>query len=432
MKGRLRKHFRRRWAGECNRLNGLVLAMTVVMVGVFHVASAQHIETVRTKLQMEREELKSLERILLALNNGDTVYASYFPVWTVLDQNTKLSIYTAFRNRGKQFSENERVIVIAQPNGKGIADIRIGNTSFGKLFASRSLDPELQKHLLSREYVLIDEVPFGYRNNAHTRTVAEKPNWIAANVSLFGGSMRFGNDWKIEGRIGSDELGYPFWSSGQIFLTAGYKSVKLGAYLPMHGGVYDINVERPLSLKPRLLNGSTGATGSFEFEWDILKLQAEKVTYGAIGGAFAIGSLDRRRPEYLTTNLDSLYSITTMLQAYYAFNYKFDDEKVLNAKVGGIYHTVALNRFEQNEILRHGSLWKNFSPYIFVEYKNAGADWFKLNATYARLLMFGAWAELVPQYVYAEVKYSTPFLRSPKPWEHNYYLYGTLGLNFDF
>jgi hypothetical protein len=411
----------------------LALSFSVILpLAGINTSLAQQIETLRSKLQMEREELKSLERILLALNNGDTVYASYFPVWTVLDQNTKLSIYTAFRNRGKQFSEDERVTVIAQPNGKGIADIRIGNTSYGKLYASKSLDPELQRHVLRREYVLVDEIPFGYRNTLSKRTLAEKPSWIAANVSLFGGSMRFGNDWKIEGRIGSDELGYPFWSSGQIFLTAGYKSLKLGAYLPMHGGVFDINAERPLSLKPRLLNGSTGATGSFEFEWDVVKLNSDNVTYAAIGGAFAVGSLDRRRPEYLTTNLDSLYSINTMLQGYYALNYKFDDEKMLNAKVGGIYHTVALNRFEQNEILRYGTLKKNFSSYIFVEYKNSGADWFKLNATYSRLLMFGAWAEIVPAYVYAEVKYSTQFLRAAKPWEQNYYLYGTLGFNFDF
>lgn len=414
-----------------NKTLAFAFSLILAFCGI-NIARAQHIETLRSKLQMEREELKSLERILLALNNGDTVYASYFPVWTVLDKNTKLSIYTAFRNRGKQFSEEERVTVIAQPNGKGIADIRIGSASYGKLFASKALDPELQQQLLSRNYVLVDEIPFGYRNTAHKRTIKEKPNWIAANISLFGGSMRFGNDWKIEGRIGSDELGYPFWSSGQIVLTAGYKSLKLGAYLPIHGGLFESNAERPLSLKPRLLNGSTGATGSFEFEWDLVKLHSENVTYGAIGGAFAVGSLDRRRPEYLTSNLDSLYSITTMLQAYYAFNYLFDDEKILNAKIGGIYHTVALNRFAENEILRYGKSQKNFSPYIFVEYKNAGADWFKLNATYSRLLMLGAWAEIVPQYVYAEVKYSTALLRSPKPWEQKYYLYGTLGFNFDF
>jgi hypothetical protein len=46
--------------------------------------------------------------------------------------------------------------------------------------------------------------------------------------------------------------------------------------------------------------------------------------------------------------------------------------------------------------------------------------------------MFGAWAEVVPEYVYAEVKYSTPLWRDAKLWEQSYYLYGTLGFNFDF
>jgi hypothetical protein len=407
----------------------------VSLIACFVALSVSHaqIEKLRSDLQMEKAELQSLERILLALNSGDTVYAAYFPVWTVLDMNTKLSIQTAFRNRGKDFPEDERVVVIAQPNGKGIADIRIGNVSYGKLFASKSLDPQLQKELLERNYVLVDEIPFGYRNNKNMRTMPEKPNWVSANISLFNSAIRFGNDWRIEGRIGTDELGYPFWSSGQLSLTAGYKSLRLGAYMPMHGGVFETNPnERPLSLKPRLLNGSTGATGGFEFEWDLVKLNSSHITYGALGGSFAVGSLDRRRPEYLTSNLDSLYSINAMVQAYYAFNYKFDDEKVLNAKVGGVYHTVSLSKYVDEEIERHGKLRKVFTPYLAVEYRNLGADWFKLNATYSRMLMLGAWAEIVPQYVFVEVKYSTVLLRQTKPWEQNYYLYGTLGFNFDF
>ncbi len=390
-------------------------------------------DKILSELKTAQGELRSLERILSALNNGDTVYTSYFPMWTVYDKNTKLSIQTAFRNRGREFPEDENVTVIAHPNGRSVADIRIGKVSYGRLFASKALDPQLQKELLERNYVLVDEIPLGYRTNKTIRKIAEKPHWVSANISLFGGTMRFGNDWKIEGRIGSDELGYPFWSSGQIFLTAGYKSLKLGTYLPMHGGVFSTNPnERPLSLRPRLLNGSTGATGSFEFEWDLVKLNSSRVTYGAIGGSFAIGSLDRRRTDYLTSNLDSLYSVNAMLQAHYAFNYKFDDKKILNVKVGGVYHTVTLNRFVDNEIERYGRIKKILTPYFAVEYRNLGADWFALNTTYSRLLMFGAWAEIVPQYVYAEVKYSTVLLRETKTWEHNYYLYATLGFNFDF
>jgi hypothetical protein len=396
-------------------------------------AFAQQIESLRSDLKSEKEELQSLERILLALNNGDTVYASYFPVWTVLDKNTKLSIYSAFRNRGKEFSEDERVVIIAIPNMKGIADIRIGSTSYGRLFASKSLDPELQRNLLTRNYEFVNEIPFGYKNEVQRRPVFEKPSWVSANISLFGGSMKFGNDWRIVGRIGNDELGYPFWSSGQISLMAGYKSIQLGAYLPMHGGVFETNpADRPLSLKPRLLNGSSGVTGNAEFEWEAVKINSPRVSYGAIGGSFAVGSLDRRRPEYLTANLERLYSITTIVQSYYAFNYKFDDEKVLNARVGATFHRISLNKFVDDEIYAYGNGQNIVTPLVSAVYRNVGADWFTLSAQYSRLLSLGAWAEIVPKYIYAEVKYSTVLLREPREWEQKYYLYATLGFNFDF
>ena len=69
---------------------------------------------------------------------------------------------------------------------------------------------------------------------------------------------------------------------------------------------------------------------------------------------------------------------------------------------------------------------------VFAEYRNLGADWFRLSAQYSRMLSLGAWAKIVPRYVFAEVKYSTVLLRNPKPWEQSDYLYATLGFNFDF
>ncbi len=409
------------------------VACMLILLGSIAPMFAQHIESLRSDLQSEKAELQSLERILLALNNGDTVYASYFPVWTVLDKNTRLSIYSAFRNRGKEFSESDRVVVIAIPNMKGIADIRIGNTSYGRLFASKSLDPELQRDLLNRNYEFVNETPFGYTNEVQRRPVFDKPSWVSANISLFGGSMKFGNDWRIVGKIGNDELGYPFWSSGQISLMAGYKSIQLGAYLPMHGGVFETNpADRPLSLKPRRLNGSSGVTGSAEFEWDAVKINSPRVSYGAIGGSFAVGSLDRRRPEYLTANLERLFSVTTILQSYYAFNYQFDDEKVLHARVGATFHRVSLNKYIEDEIYAYGSAQNIVTPLVSVLYRNVGADWFALTGQYSRMLSFSAWAELVPKYVYVEAKYSTVVFREAREWEQRYYLYATLGFNFDF
>jgi hypothetical protein len=46
--------------------------------------------------------------------------------------------------------------------------------------------------------------------------------------------------------------------------------------------------------------------------------------------------------------------------------------------------------------------------------------------------MLTGWAELIPPFIYAEVKFSTVAFRNPDPWEHKTYVSGTLGFKFDF
>ena len=69
-----------------------------------------------------------------------------------------------------------------------------------------------------------------------------------------------------------------------------YKSIKFGAWMPQHGGLVRPNSRQPITLQPRLLNGTSGAAGEFEFEWDAIKLESLGFSYGAIGGRFATGT----------------------------------------------------------------------------------------------------------------------------------------------
>jgi len=394
-------------------------------------------EQLTAELKSARAELQSLETVVNALNTGDSSYTLYFPTWTVLDKYTKTSIYKAFRHRGKQFSEEDVVYVVASPDQQNIIDIRIGKTSYGRLYAQSILDPDLKRELLERNYASENETPAGYRTNSRgNRKPVPRPTtpeWVGFNLSAFGGSVRFSNDWGIVGRVGDDELGYPFWSSGQARMFASYKSIKLGAWLPVHGGLTEVPVAGSLTLRQRLLNGSAGIAGEFEFEWDAVKLNSQHIPYTAVGGTFALGGLTRRRPDNLTPNLDSLYSLSTVLQGYYAFDYAFDDERHrFNIHMGMSYHQVTLNRQREGGIQPAGPTQAFIDPLIRFEYKNQRIDWFKISAQYSRLLMLGAWAEILPYFIYAEVKFSTIVGREQKPWEHTSYLYGTLGINFDF
>jgi len=212
-----------------------------------------------------------------------------------------------------------------------------------------------------------------------------------------------------------------------------YKSLKLGAWLPMHGGLKELPVAGAVSIRPRLLNGSGGVAGEFEFEWDGVKFDSPNVPYAAVGGMFAVGGLTRRRPENLTSNLDSLYSLSTVLQAYYALEYAFDDARHrFTIHAGATYHRITLNQQNSEGLQPAGPTQSFVDPFLSIEYKNQRVDWFKLSAQYSRLVMLGAWAEIIPYFVFAEVKFSAVVGREPEPWEYPSYLYGTIGINFDF
>jgi hypothetical protein len=203
--------------------------------------------------------------------------------------------------------------------------------------------------------------------------------------------------------------------------------------LPLHGGLSEVKIARPLNLQPRLLNGSVGGAGEFEFEWDALKINSPHFPYGAVGGMFAVGSLDKRRGDLLTSDWNNLYSISTILQGYYAFDYLFDEQKQnLNVHLGISFHRVSRSKVDGDQIVKAGDPEDFVDPLIRVEYKNQRIDWFKLTGQFSRLLMLTAWAELVPYFMYAEVKYSRVVFSDRKPWEHDYYVYGTIGFNFDF
>jgi hypothetical protein len=394
-------------------------------------------ETLKAELNTARAELRSLEVVMNTLNTSDSSYIVYFPTWMVLDKYTKTSIFSAFRNRGKSFVDDDLVYVIASPDERNIIDLRIGNISYGRLYAQSILDPDLKRELLDRDYAYENETPAGYKTsvqmNRRPLPRPATPEHVAFNLSAFSGYVRFSNDWGIVGQIGDDELGYPFWSSGQVRMMASYKSLKLGAWLPLHGGLKEIPVAGSLKIRPRLLNGSGGVAGEFEFEWDAVKLRSPHVTYTAVGGSFAVGGLTKRRPELLTSNLDSLYSLSTVLQAYYALDYAFDDDRHrFTIHLGGTYHRVTLNSQRDGGIQPSGPTESFVNPLLSFEYKNQRIDWFRLSAQYSRLLMVGAWAEIIPYFVFAEVKFSSVVGRDPKPWEYPSYLYGTLGINFDF
>lgn len=417
----------------------LALLLAIVAFGT-RGFSQVHGDSLAIQVETAKADLHSLERILAELNIVDSAYAPSFPRWELIEPNLKLRVYAAFRNRGKQFSRDDRIIVIVHPDSQTITDIRIGNVAYGKLFAQTLLARDLKTDLMAE--ARNNEPPYGIKSRVseESNPLAHptKPDWVSADISLFGASLRFGNEWGIEGRIGNDELGYPFWSSGNTWIMGRYKSIKLGAWVPINGGI-----DRPQggtlvrTSTTRLLNGSDGIVGEFEFEWEPIRIASESFPYAAIGGRFGFGGLSGRREEYLTSNLDSLYFISAVVQGYYAFDFLFDEKRQnLNVHLGATYHRVNLGKAVvvggKYSIFKAGEPEAFIDPYIRIEYRNYRYDRFRVTAQYSRLLMFIGWAEIVPPFIYTEVKFSTVVFRKPRAWEHQNYIYGTVGVKFDF
>ncbi len=415
---------------------------TVVTATVLCIASTfAQSEKLGAEIQAARDDLSSLERILTELNLIDSAYAPSFPMWELIEPNLKLRIYAAFRNRGKSFSREARIFVSALPDSQTITDIRIGNTSYGKLYAQTLLARDLRTDLLAE--ARNTEPPFGIKSRlveeSNPMARPSKPDWVSADLSLFGVSLRFGNEWGLVGRLGEDELGYPFWSTGTAWLMGQYKSIKIGAWVPVHGGLEEPSASgtQIITNTTRLLNGSDGIVGEFEFEWETIRINSEMFPYAALGGRFAFGGLSGRRPEYTTRNLDSLYYISSIIQGYYAFDFLFDQKRQnLNIQLGGSYHSVSLGKaiiIDGKVVIFKGGEPESFiDPLVRIEYRNYRFDRFRVSAQFTRLLMFTGWAEIVPPFIYGEIKFSAVIMREPRPWEHKNYIFGTLGFKFDF
>jgi hypothetical protein len=420
-----RKHHRTLW-------NIAILVQICVQTNLF--TQEQSTSHLREQYKREQADLEALRRIVRSLNSVDSTYEAYFPTWLVLDQTLRLKAMDVFRSRGIAVSENDDVVIVATPDSQDVVDIRIGESNYGRLYARSALDRTIKQELLRpQSYVSDERTPTGYsRSDSETRKAFARPispDWISASVSLFGGEIRFANDWSLIGKVGDDVLGYPFWSSGQVWLMIRYKSVALGGRLPVHGGLDDFT----LGFRTRRLNGSTGVCGEFEIEWDAIRIDSRNFTYGGLGGSFAIGTLGDRRPELVTPDPNKLYSIPSLLELHYSFDYQFNRSgQLLSAQVGISYHNVTTSKFRELEVIRIGEPESFVHPHIVLVYTHQRADWFKVSGQLSRLSLLSAWVELVPRFVFAEVKYSSVLFREHRSWEHSSYFYATIGINFDF
>jgi hypothetical protein len=250
-------------------------------------------------------------------------------------------------------------------------------------------------------------------------------------------------DWSLDVNVGSEELGYPFWSSGQLNLLVGYRNlVKLGIIDPVGMGKdQEWSLGGRAKLGPRALNGVHGFAGSFNFDFGFPT---------ALGGAFSVGKLEEENGSL--TDPNRFYYIPVAFQFYYPILFK-DREKgagnLFQLKLGYGHHRVDAGHVflpgevgqaiygrvvgvaDVGKVANSGHTDVN-TPYISLTMVDLNENYrYGLNAQYyGGILILGGWVELFRDILRLEGKYVMP-LRDKEPWDPSSILWFTPRVRFD-
>ena len=248
--------------------------------------------------------------------------------------------------------------------------------------------------------------PISLRSNPH-------PVNGRINLSLYDIAFRSGPDWGGEVRLGTDEICFPFWSSGQTAFLATYQNVKFGIALPFVWGRNSSDVFPPFILRGRTLNGTRGVVGEFDF--------------GSIGGYLSATQLTKNDQSNLT-DPNNFYYVTAIGQLYYSFAVNLDLNNLVRVKVGIGVHRVSNGRMVRTPLTTGGTDFQQSvdvmdvstvgSPIIKFEYINRKVtDKFTASLMfYDFTLMLTGSMELIPGILSLEAKYAVQILTTWDPW----------------
>lgn len=373
-------------------------------------SSADSISALRTILEEKRNDRARLERMLNALNTVDSVYRIRYPAWVVLDEDLRQRIYKAFRGRFASVPRDTAVIVIANPADNEILQILIGSVVMGPRETATILSDSLRKDILAANYAL-HEVDLAPPKQRKRILFGAKPLVVSIDASVFGGSLLFGNGWGLELKMGHDEIGYPFWSSGEIRLMAVFDRLKFGVMVPLKIGQKEPVILEPLAIRPRKLNGSTGISAQFD----------QPVGSDFIGARFTVGELNKFASGQLTN--DTLpYYLHTVGQLFYSHEMALGEEHLLTVSAGAGYHQIALGEVHPDRRIVAIEKFNFFSPIIRMEYVHRGNQMYGVSAQYYNSLVWlSGWIELVRNFLYVDLRYASPVVRSPQQWEQHYF-----------
>ena len=388
------------------------------------------VQSLKDSISLVAEQVNLLQSVLEASTvDRRLYYHSHVKAWSISNPTLRDSLFYALMavDSSIQSEAGSDAEVLATENND-LIEVRFGTGVFKGVALKQAMEKTGDKYLYqkvvesngySRDIELRDTtftLPTPFESALLTTgelldqfsyvTVHSNPVPVVgrADLSLYDVSFRIGPIWGGEVRLGNDELGYPFWSSGKLAFLGMFKQVKAGFELPASfGSGNDINFVLPL--RSRLLNGTRGFVGEFDF--------------GSVGGYLSLTRLTQNDINDLT-DPNRFYFITQEALGYTSFGFTITRTSWARLKVGVGHHQVREGAVLLGDQIQEGEHFDFNSPYFKLEYlhrdvdEGFGGSFQYYNST----LLTTAWLQIIPGILQIELKYSKPVLRPIAEWEN--------------
>jgi hypothetical protein len=387
------------------------------------VAPAQAQETVeqldsvtvlRTQLDDKRADLLRMKRILESLNAVDSAYKPQYPSWIVRDEDIRERIFRSFRLRYPNLDPNGEVVVVVNPSANEILEIAIGATVMGRQETYQNLSDSLHREIMGGSYPKRTLDPHSLLRPRFGMLLQSQPTFAALSASAFRASLMFSGGRGIEFQMGHEEIGYHFWSTGDVRVMANLGQFTVGVMIPFRFGLEPNRVPSPLAIRNRLMVGALGISMEFEQPWGDQSFVAN----------LSVGEVNKDRLSGLLTDLDKLYYVHTVAQLRYSRYISIGSPDHSLLLTGGFgYHQIALGASTPAQDRITTIKKENFiSPILRAEYAREGPYRYGISVQYySGILYTKTWVELLRDFLFLDVQYYSPFLRNPRPWEHPYF-----------
>jgi len=256
---------------------------------------------------------------------------------------------------------------------------------------------------------------------------------VVLDLSLFGAKLAF-RDWSFDlFQLGNEELGYPFWSSGQFSFSISSPALfgsliwlKAGMMFPLAlGKREEINVSGLWVAKSRILNGVEAPTGSISI--DLGKAVGFGFPVFLEGSGFSAGDIGKTRESLATDENDAFYYVPTAFRGYFSMFFKDEEAQptnIIQLKLGIGYHRVMKGQVihpSESTTRIDNKVEKNaLGPYFklgFVNFNENNNVGLSLQYYYGSFIV-GAWIELIRDVLCVEGLYATKLKDYQYPWDN--------------